>query len=209
MKSLSTVDATRPDPVHPEVFNDRHEFDARLRRADRDDNPSALSDGWRVAMFEDVGSIAIERHGRLVLDDYFYGCGPNLPHDVRSAGKSVTTLIVGRAITETGTFSAGSRVLPLIPQYRNLLNGDARKGRMTVANLMTMASGLAYDDNDDGSPGNEDTIQSRPSGTDWYRYTLDLPMTSKPGTRALYCSAGINLLGAEFVPIFGDIRLAA
>jgi len=81
----------------------------------------------------------------------------------------VTTLIVGRAIAETGTFSAASRVLPLLPQYRNVRNDDARKGRMTVANLMTMASGLACDDNDDASPGNEDTMQSRPSGTDWYR----------------------------------------
>lgn len=185
--------------------------------------PAPLSDGWRVATFGDVGmrpgpiapimnavlsqrspalrspyiqSVTIERHGRLVLDDYFYGFGPSLPHDVRSAGKSVTTLIVGRAIAETGMFSAASRVLPLLPQYRNVRNDDARKGRMTVANLMTMASGLACDDNDDASPGNEDTMQSRPSGTDWYRYTLDLPMKSEPGTRALYCSAGINLLGA-------------
>jgi CubicO group peptidase (beta-lactamase class C family) len=39
-------------------------------------------------------------------------------------------------------------------------------------------------------------MQSQPPGTDWYRYTLDLPMLSEPGTRAIYCTAGINLLGA-------------
>jgi CubicO group peptidase (beta-lactamase class C family) len=104
--------------------------------------------------------------------------------------------MVGRAIEDTRAFSPVSRVLPLLPQYSPVRNDDARKERMTVANLMTMASGLACDDNDDASPGNEDTMQSRPPGTDWYRYTLDLPMQSEPGTRAIYCTAGINLLGA-------------
>lgn len=185
--------------------------------------PTPLPDGWRVGTLRAAGmreapiaalmngiaaerdptlrspyvqSVAIERHGMLVLDQYFYGFTADLPHDVRSAGKSVTTLLVGRAIQDTHAFAPQSRVLPLLPQYAPVKNDDARKQRMTVADLMTMASGLACDDNDDSSPGNEDTMQSQPAGTDWYAYTLGLPMTSEPGTRALYCSAGINLLGA-------------
>jgi len=143
-----------------------------------------------------IQSIAVERHGKLVLDQYFYGFTAAQPHDVRSAGKSVTTLMVGRAITDTKAFVPSSTVLSLLPQYQPVKNDDARKRRISVANLMTMASGLACDDNDDASPGNEDTMQSRPSGTDWYWYTLDLPMAGEPGTRAPYCTAGINLLGA-------------
>jgi CubicO group peptidase (beta-lactamase class C family) len=103
--------------------------------------------------------------------------------------------MVGRAIEERA-FSPSSPVLSLLPQYRSVAHDDARKQRMTAADLMTMASGLACDDNDDSSPGNEDTMQRQPPGTDWYRYTLALPMVADPGTRAVYCSAGINLLGA-------------
>jgi CubicO group peptidase (beta-lactamase class C family) len=185
--------------------------------------PAWLDDGWRVATLADEGlrlppiaalmnsiaadrtpamrsqyiqSIAIARHGRLALDQYFYGFTAGTPHDVRSAGKSVTTLMTGRAIEDTQAFSPASRVLALLTQYAPVAHDDARKERMTVADLMTMASGLACDDNDDASPGNEGTMQSQPSGTNWYRYTLDLPMVSEPGTRALYCSASINLLGA-------------
>lgn len=143
-----------------------------------------------------IQSVTVERHGKLVLDQYFYGFTAAQPHDVRSAGKSVTTLMVGRAIEDTQAFTPASTVLSLLPQYQPVKNDDARKRRISVANLMTMASGLACDDNDDASPGNEDTMQSRPSGTDWYWYTLDLPMTGEPGSRALYCTAGINLLGA-------------
>ncbi len=185
--------------------------------------PSAGSDGWSTASLQAEGmreapiaafmnqiaalrapqlrspyvqSVAIARHGRLVLDQYFYGFTGDTLHDVRSAGKSVTTLMVGRAIADTHAFTPASRVLALLRSDLPVKNDDARKDRMTVADLMTMASGLACDDNDDASPGNEDTMQNQPAGTDWYRYTLDLPMASEPGTRALYCTAGINLLGA-------------
>ncbi len=185
--------------------------------------PDALADGWHVGTLASAGmdevpiaaliepiaalrtpglrspyihSISIERHGVLVLDEYFYGFTPDTPHDVRSAGKSITTLLVGRAIEDSHEFSPASRVLPLLPQYAPVASNDTRKQAMTVADLMTMSSGLACNDNDESSPGNEDTMQSRPAGTDWYRYTLDLPMTSQPGSRAVYCTAGINLLGA-------------
>lgn len=139
----------------------------------------------------DVQSVAVVRHGKLVLDEYFYGFNQAYPHDVRSAGKSVTGLMLGRAIEDTRAFGIDSRVLRLLPQFRDIRNDDARKQRMTVGDLITMASGLACDDNDDASPGNEDTMQSQPPGADWYKYTLDLPMTHDPGTYAVYCSASI------------------
>jgi CubicO group peptidase (beta-lactamase class C family) len=143
-----------------------------------------------------VQSVSIERHGKLVVDEYFYGFTPQQPHDTRSAGKSVTTLMVGRAIEDTHAFAPQSHVLPLLAQYTPVANEDTRKERMTVADLMTMASGLACNDNDDNSPGNEDTMQSQPAGTNWYRYTLGLPMVAEPGSHAVYCTAGVNLLGA-------------
>ncbi len=185
--------------------------------------PLADADGWPVGTLAQVGlraqpiaavmqsivsarnpdltspyvqSVAIARHGRLVLDEYFYGFAADRPHDVRSAGKSVTTLMVGRAIADTERFTAQTSVLSFLTQYAPFAHGDARKRRMTVENLMTMSSGLACDDNDDASPGNEDTMQSQSAQPDWYKYTLDLPMRYDPGTRAVYCSAGINLLGA-------------
>ncbi|MBV8499014.1 MAG: serine hydrolase [Candidatus Eremiobacteraeota bacterium] len=185
--------------------------------------PLAGTDGWPVATLAQVGmrvqpiaaemqsivslrspeltspyvqSVAMVRHGRLVLDEYFYGFDAGRPHDVRSAGKSVTTLLVGRAIADTARFAPQTAVLSFLPQYAPFANDDARKRRMTVENLMTMSSGLACDDNDDTSPGNEDAMQNQTAQPDWYKYTLDLPIQYEPGTRAVYCSAGINLLGA-------------
>ena len=65
---------------------------------------------------------------------------------------------------------------------------------MTLAHLLTESGGFACDDYDDASPGNEGTLQSQTS--DWWKYTLDLPMAHEPGERYAYCSANINLVGA-------------
>ena len=143
-----------------------------------------------------IQSVAIARDGRLVLDEYFYGFTAATPHDVRSAGKSVTSLLVGRAIEDTHDFTPQSTVLSILTQYSRIDNDDRRKRAITVGNLLSMSSGLACDDDDDASPGNEDTMQSQTSQPDWYLYALDLPMQYDPGTRAAYCTAGINLLGA-------------
>ncbi len=143
-----------------------------------------------------IQSIAIARHRRLVLDEYFYGFDASMPHDVRSAGKSVTSLMVGRAIEDTNGFALTTPVLAFLSQYPNVANDDPRKRRITVADLLTMCSGLACDDNDDNSPGNEDTMQAQSAQPDWYKYALDLPMQREPGSNAVYCTAGINLLGA-------------
>jgi CubicO group peptidase (beta-lactamase class C family) len=143
-----------------------------------------------------IQSLQIARHGVLVMDEYFNGFSIDRPHDVRSAGKSVTTLLVGRAIQDGARISPATPVAGLFPQYAPLANDSQRKQAVTVADLMTMSSGFACDDNDDASPGNEDTMQSQTAQPDWYKYTLDLPMAYQPGSHAVYCSAGINLLGA-------------
>jgi CubicO group peptidase (beta-lactamase class C family) len=184
--------------------------------------PEASDDGWPTARLRDVGideakivelingliakpqtlrsprlqALLIARHGRLVLDDYFDGFDAQRPHDVRSAGKSVTTLMVGKAIERGAAFTPQSPVSSILSEYGPFANYSLTKDRITVADLMSMSAGYACDDNDDASPGNEDRMQSQTIQPDWYRYTLDLPMQFTPGQRALYCSAEINLLGA-------------
>ena len=164
--------------------------------------PADLGDGWRTASLASVGldpaplraladgivrerpttrhapsiqSISIARHGKLVFDEYFFGFDANRPHDVRSAGKSVTTLMLGRAIEDGAPLTPQSKVYPLFQRYAPFANPDPRKAQMTIADLMTMSSGYACDDDDDDSPGNEDTMQSQTKQPNWYKFTLDLP----------------------------------
>ncbi len=97
---------------------------------------------------------------------------------------------------ETGAqLSVDTPVLSLLGADDPVPHADDRKRRITVGHLMTHSSGLACDDNDDDSPGNEGVMQSQDREPDWYRYALNLPMMHDPGTRYAYCTAGMNLVG--------------
>lgn len=186
-------------------------------------SPLPSSDGWRVGTLTESGiaqapiaalarriiatratsprtpaiqALLIARHGRLVLEEYFDGFDAHRPHDLRSAGKTFTGLLTGIALDRHPAFSLATSVVSLFPNDRGLANNDARKQRITVANLLTMTSGLACDDDDDRSPGNEDRMYAQTWQPDYYRFTLDLPMARAPGAHtAVYCTAAINLLG--------------
>lgn len=143
-----------------------------------------------------IHSLLIARHGKLVLEQYFYGHDREQTHDMRSAGKTFAGLLIGLALQHGAKFSLDKPVYSLFPEYTSIANLDARKRAMTVKDLLTMTSGLACNDDDERSPGNEDTMQGQRKQRDWYKYTLDLPMQRAPGGgHAVYCSAGMNLLG--------------
>ena len=141
-------------------------------------------------------SLLVARRGKLAFETYYHGFSREQPHDTRSAGKSFASLLVGMAITNGADLSPQTAVLPLFPDYADIRHVDDAKRTMTVGHLMSMTSGLACGDTSDESPGGEDKMQGQRDQRDWYRYTLDLPMVQAPGAhQAVYCSAGINLLG--------------
>lgn len=171
--------------------------------------PVVDGDGWRVARAADVGmdeaalaaivqkigetdpvprtapliqSLVIARHGRLVLDEYFFGFDADRLHDLRSASKTITSVMAGAAKIDMNT--------PAYPVF-----GDTRadRARITVGHFLTHSSGLACDDNDDDSPGNEDKMYNQTAQPDWYRFILDLSVVHDPGTVYAYCSGGINV----------------
>ena len=140
-----------------------------------------------------IQSLLIARHGKLVLEEYFYGFSGDRPHDMRSASKTFAPMLVGIARDQGAKISAEEPVLSFFPQYASIANMEDRKRKMTLGDLMNMASGLC-DDRDPKS--GEDAMQNQTDQADWYKYALDLPMRKDPGGRdAIYCSSNLNLVG--------------
>ncbi len=184
--------------------------------------PIAEKDGWQTASLAEVGlseqliaalvekiltadptdnpldvdSLLIARHGKLVFEEYFHGFDEQRPHDMRSASKTFAPVLVGIARDQGIKIGPDTPVYSLFPEDKPFAHWDARKSQVTLRALMTMTSGFACDDNDDTSPGNEDNMQSQTAQRDWYKYTLDLPISTQPGGKhAIYCSADLNLVG--------------
>lgn len=150
-----------------------------------------------------VHGVLIARHGRLVLEEYFHGFSADMPHDTRSASKSMTSTMIAAAM------QAHMPVNLDAPVYKVMNGGvfppdlDPRKRHMTLRDLITMSSGLDCDDSSEASPGNEDTMQSQKKDTDWYHYTLSLASVREPGTKSFYCSGGANLAGGVLAKATG------
>lgn len=141
--------------------------------------------------YPDVHSVLLYRGGKLVLEEYFYGYSAARPHQLRSATKSVISALVGAAIDRGTLAGVDERVVERLP-YENYRNPDARKQALTLGDLLTMRTGLACDDWDRSSPGNETKVFE--SG-DWVKFVMDLPMVREPGRDARYCSGAVKIAG--------------
>ncbi len=184
--------------------------------------PDADSDGWHVGSLQEVGmdsaiieslvchildtepsspstayihSLLIARHGRLVLEEYFCGFSRDRVHDTRSVAKSFNAALIGAARLRGIPLTPRTRLQDYFPEVRTSAHADHRKSQLELRHLMTMTSGLATDDNDDASPGNEGIMQQQDTQPDWYRYFLDLPVLHDAGTVYAYSSATANMVG--------------
>jgi CubicO group peptidase (beta-lactamase class C family) len=139
--------------------------------------------------------VLVARHGRLVLEEYFFGTGRDQPHDTRSAAKSLTSTLIGAGM-EAGLPIADTTRVYRVMQPGAFAGLEPRRRAMTVAHLMTQASGLDCDDSDPNSPGGEETMLNQTAEPDYAKYALALRMVRDPGTKTVYCSTQPNLAWA-------------
>jgi CubicO group peptidase (beta-lactamase class C family) len=154
-----------------------------------------------------IHAVLVARHGRLVYEHYFKGDdedgghhipaadhGPDTLHDLRSVGKSVTSLVLGIGIDRGWVPDVNTPVLNLLPQYADLRTPE--KDRITLRHLLTMSQGLqwyetgvSYD-----NPTNSETQMNR--AAEPYRYVLSQPARFAPGTVWNYSSGSASLISA-------------
>ena len=125
---------------------------------------------------------------------YYNGTGL---HSMQSVTKTTSSVIVGIAITR-GDFKANLQT-PLLHYFdvAKVKNVDERKRKITLQHVLTMTSGLewneevAYDD-----PKNDADLME--ATDDWVQYVIDKPMAKEPGTTFNYTSGGSELLAYVF-----------
>jgi len=148
-----------------------------------------LVNGVIDGTYPDVRSMLVYHKGALRLEEYFYGYDRGRPHQMRSLTKSVIALLAGAAV-DRGMLRADRPVLGQLGY--TYANPDPRKERVTLADLLSNQSGLACNDHDGASPGNELKVYDKP---DWVKAVVDLPMIADPGTVGRYCSGGFFVAG--------------
>ncbi len=126
-------------------------------------------------------------------------------HSLQSVTKSVTSILLGIAKDEGLAVHLDSAVLTLFKDYELDLT-DKMKRAITLKDLLTMQSGIQWDESssyaDDQS--NNCTIMER--SDDWIQYVLNQPMDTVPGTKFVY-NSGVSVLIGKIVGILTGKRI--
>jgi CubicO group peptidase (beta-lactamase class C family) len=125
---------------------------------------------------------------------YWHG---GVAHTMQSITKSVTSATIGAAILH-GDFKS-SLDTPVLHWFEpaRVKRVDGRKRRMTLRHLLTMTSGLDW--NEDlpyADPRNAASLME--ATTDWVSFVIDQPMAYEPGTHFAYSSGVSELLAHIF-----------
>jgi CubicO group peptidase (beta-lactamase class C family) len=136
----------------------------------------------------DIKGIVIVRSGRLASEHYFNGDSVDTLHDIRSATKSITSLLMGISIQKGLVHSVNDSIALYLPSLPN--NG---KEKITIKDLLNMRSGLDANDEDPSTPGDEDNLDK---SSDWMHTVYTVRMKGVPGSNYNYCSINAFLTGA-------------
>ena len=150
-----------------------------------------------------IHSLLVARGGKLVVEEYFRNHNADTPHDIRSAGKTFASILVGALIKEGHPLSADTP----INQFISMPN-EGDNIPVTLGHLLTHQSGLDCYDGDNKSAGGENAMWQQEDIQDFWKFTSELEFVAKPGTRYAYCSGGINLVGAALAGISGQSVLS-
>jgi CubicO group peptidase (beta-lactamase class C family) len=151
-----------------------------------------------------VHAVVIVRHGKLVFEQYFpgpderwdvagqYEHDATTRHDMRSASKSVISLLVGIAIDRKLIASADEPVVKFFPDYAAVKSPGW--DQVTLRHLLTMSSGMRWDENRGwNDPRNDEPHLGNEA--DPIRYILSKPIAKPPDSLWTYNGGGTDLLG--------------
>jgi len=164
--------------------------------------------------YQNIHGILIVKDGMLVFEEYFEGydfayTGPwssalnfrgkrtdygiDTPHSLASVTKSITSALVGIAIDRGFIQDVDQPVFSSFPEYSQL--SDEQKDRITLKHLLTMTSGLRWNELEVwlGNMGHD--IVQLFLVPDQMSYILAKPVTTEPGTSWYYNGGAVCVLG--------------
>ena len=174
--------------------------------------PEKVADEWEISSLEEEGvnsekivelikdilnkkyknihSVLLVANGRLILEEYFYEFHRERPHQIRSATKSISSILTGIAIDQGLIKDVTEKTYPFFKSYEPPQEWDVRVREVTIKSILTMTSGY---DCDDFATGHVCELNMKNSD-DWLAYAVSLPMAHEPGSYWAYNSVAPQLI---------------
>lgn len=161
--------------------------------------------------YGEIHSLLLYKDGKLILEEYFPGhlyrwdapghhdrwvnWDRSMLHGGMSTTKSVTSACIGIAIDRGFIENVHRSIFDYLPEHRRL--GTGGKEKITIEHLLTMTSGLAWDEW--GAPlssAENDAIGIWfNQGDDPLSFVLERPLLYEPGAHFTYSGGDMQALG--------------
>ncbi len=194
----------------------------------REEDLAAPVEGWRTSTPEEQGidsrpllamlqeiqekdlridGVIVVRNGHLVMEAYFPPYEREHRHNIYSATKGISALLVGLAIEDGLISDKRAKVIDLMSlEGEKLENLDDWKRQLALVDLLTMTDGFEWQDWPYGIRAEGDFSRLLAS-SDGVRYVLDKPIVQEPGTHFNYNSGASHLLTAIVQEVTGKTAL--
>ncbi len=113
-------------------------------------------------------------------------------HTMQSVSKSVTSALIGVAIERGAIPDTDIAVARYFDDYQPAV-ADPGWATMTLRDLLTMTSGIAWDEDSVPYTDPANSCAAMESSDDWVRFVMDQPIAAEPGTTFEY-NSGVTVL---------------
>jgi len=154
---------------------------------------SALAELVDFGAANDMDSLLVVRHGRIVAEAYYAPFRAGMRHLANSVTKAVVGTLAGIAVQRGEIASLDEPLLESF-RWRTVANAEGAKGQLKIAHLLDMTSGLDWTEPLSAAP--PETMLEMARSRDWVGFVLDRPMAHVPGTVFNYSSGDWQLVSA-------------
>jgi CubicO group peptidase (beta-lactamase class C family) len=146
-----------------------------------------------------INSLIVSQHGEIVTEQYYGRMHGGRGQNIKSASKSVLSILVGIAIDKGYLEGVDQTIEEFFPEYFTT-NPDSLKASITIEDLLTMRSGLAST--------SRANYGRWVTSSNWIQYTLERPLQGTPGVDRIYSTGNTHLL-AVILARASDMSLLA
>ncbi|MFX0195057.1 MAG: serine hydrolase domain-containing protein [Candidatus Hodarchaeota archaeon] len=163
-----------------------------------------------------IDSIMVIRNGYIVLEEYTNPSYNQITkHVCYSVTKSFTSALIGIAIQKGFINNIDQKVVDFFPD-KTIANLDIRKQSMTIEHLLTMSTGLEWDESTfpymdlEDNPVLQNSYIQLIYSNDSIQFVLDQPMINDPGVKWVYNSGASHLLSTiiEYITGYSTLNFA-
>ena len=101
-------------------------------------------------------SIVLIKNGNLILEEYFYYRNRYWLQEFRSAGKSVTSVLMGIAFDKGFIKGVDEKLFDFFPKFEKGANWDCKKDKVSLHHVLSMKWGF-----DESGPSNNSVVCGR------------------------------------------------